>query len=628
MNLDSSRTHWLIVGISIVLMLLIYLQTGWHGYGFDDHLTTQLHPTVAKGISEIPELLSSNYIEVDGALADYRPIAQVTFALEQSIFGTKPWIGHVINLFLYGLVILVFCLVLRGLNLNKSGIMVPMAVLVFAIHPVHSEVVASLKNREEILALLFGLIAWLCFIRFSLSKNWGWACLAIPLLILGLMSKLSIAPLVVIIPYSVWYFHLSTRRALIQISLLSIVALTSYLILVSQFFPWEDRTYQFIEKPLAFVNDPITKWSQIITAIGYYFKLSIWPYPMSVYYGYDAIPTSTSVGILVSVLSVIGALTLSIFGIIRRSIFGFGVSVFLIALIPVSNILYPIAGTVIERGLFTPSMGIAIALGAVFQFLLTSKLKWVGLTVTTLLTIGYTTASTLRVNDWATIENLLEVDVNNHPNSAKLHQLLGTVYLDKAKRSTEEKGTELAQKAAFHFKTSLSINDDWSWLNKQLGLTYAKFLGKPDMAIPYFRREFQLKPKNYTASFNLAKCYAYTGQSDSSMYYTERTLSIKPGHFPSLRQISRSNLLYGDSTLGMQYLNKMVSIYPESDDPYLILADMNFLYGDTVQALENLETAIKVNPKNDNTLKILFDYYYSKGEAEKAEGYRDLASMN
>lgn len=44
----------------------------------------------------------------------YRPLTPVMFALEYQIFGEKPWIGHVMNAFYYGLtVVTLFLLLLK-----------------------------------------------------------------------------------------------------------------------------------------------------------------------------------------------------------------------------------------------------------------------------------------------------------------------------------------------------------------------------------------------------------------------------------------------------------------------------------------------------------------------------------
>ena len=620
----------LFMTLAIVGALIIYGQTVNHGFGFDDELTTQLHPVVAQGISGIPKLLSTNYLNIDGQKADYRPMARVSFAIEQSLFGSNPNIGHSLNLVLYISCLWLLFLLIKRLVPPGNHFVVGFTIFLFAIHPIHTEVVASLKNREEILAALFLLISWISALSYSNSGSKAMLLVAFTGLIISLMSKISAAPFALIIPLSLWYCGKVKVERLKWVSTIYLIGSVTFFMAVAYLLPWEDRTYLFIEKPLSFAQNPSEKLVGIVYSIGYYLKLAVWPYPQSIYYGYNAGPSISENGIhfwivLVLILSILFTTSIQAF---KRTTLGLGMIIFILALIPVSNIFYPIAGTVIERGLFLPSIGIAIVIAAVIQSFLSSKLKVFGWMVLLFLTSSYTFQSYGRVKNWATFEELITTDLLNHPKSAKLHQLLGTYYLDQAKESDQEEGILLAQKAANHFRSSLEINDDWAWLNKQLALTYAQFLARPDKAIPYFRRELELKPDNFTAAFNLAKCFAQIQEPDSSLKYTEITISINPDHFPSLRQITRNYLLRKDTTLGFHYLRKLENLFPESEESHLILAEFRFSENDTSKAIAALEEAVRINPKNDQALKFLFDHYYSIGDPERAEYFRDVASMN
>ena len=630
MSIEPKSFVRLFTFLAIVGTLVIYGQTINHGFGFDDELTTQLHPVVAEGVSGIPEILSTNYLNIDGQKADYRPMARVSFAIEQSLFGSNPNIGHIINLVLYVICLWLLMQLIKRLVPPEHHIAVGYAVLLFAIHPIHTEVVASLKNREEILAAFFILTSWLSALWFSNSESKGILAISATSLILALMSKISAAPFALIIPLSIWYIRKDPGKSLKWVSAVYILGAIIFFSAVAYLLPWEDRTYLFIEKPLAYVQHPFERLCGMVTSVGYYMKMAVWPYPQSIYYGYDAGPSidGAEIEFWVSLIFILGLLFLTVTQAIKRTVLGLGLTIFILALIPVSNIFYPIAGTVIERGLFLPSIGVAMAMGVVIQSILDTKMKAFGWVFVLILGSSYLDQSYNRTKAWASFEGLVKTDLQNHPRSAKLHQLLGSFYLDRAKESDQEEGMPLAQKAADHFEASLNVNGDWAWLNKQLALTHAQFLSRPDKAIPYFNRELELKPGNFTAAFNLAKCFAQVQEPDSSLKYTEITLSIKPDHFPSLRQISRNYLLNNDTALGLHYLRKLENHYPESEESHLILAEYRFSENDTTKAIAALEEAVRINPKNDQTLKYLFNYYHSIGDSERAEYFRDVASMN
>ena len=147
---------------------LIYFNSILNNYSMDDELVTQNHRLTSKGISAIPEIFRSPYYEDRaGYKYEYRPLVLVTFAIEHSIFGDNPHVSHFINVLLYGLLCLVLFNLLKLLFASYDVTFALLVTLVFAAHPTHTEVVASIKNRDEILALLFGL--------FSLNYAWQFA---------------------------------------------------------------------------------------------------------------------------------------------------------------------------------------------------------------------------------------------------------------------------------------------------------------------------------------------------------------------------------------------------------------------------------------------------------------------
>ena len=66
-------------------------------------------------------------------------------------------LSHPVNVFLYLIASLITFYVLRRLLLNYNILFPVIITMLFMAHPVHTEVVASLKNRDEILAFLLGM---------------------------------------------------------------------------------------------------------------------------------------------------------------------------------------------------------------------------------------------------------------------------------------------------------------------------------------------------------------------------------------------------------------------------------------------------------------------------------------
>jgi len=184
-----------------VLSFGIYAGTIGHDYNMDDVLVTQGHHLTSKGFSAIGQIFTSPYYEDDmGYNYEYRPITHVSFATEHGLFGEHAGVSHLINVLLHSVTVLLVFIVSR-LMFPLGNLLFPLlATLLFAVHPMHTEAVASIKNRDELLALLFGIGALFHAFR-ALDRGAVVHWLMIPLfLTLSLLSKASGAGFLLLVP--------------------------------------------------------------------------------------------------------------------------------------------------------------------------------------------------------------------------------------------------------------------------------------------------------------------------------------------------------------------------------------------------------------------------------------------
>ncbi len=210
--------------IIIALAFILYGNTISNNYSLDDSYVTGSNPIVQQGIKAIPTIFSSNYITMNAEEGGqhsygYRPIAKATYAIEWSIFGENPHVSHFINLLLYAFTGLLIFKIFRKL-LKGYSIWLPfLTVFFFMIHPLHTEVVASLKNREELLSFLGGLMCIFYFLRWhetGRSIFILWAHLAF---IFGYLSKVNIMTLLFGIPLIFYYFtELPPKKIIIAVT--------------------------------------------------------------------------------------------------------------------------------------------------------------------------------------------------------------------------------------------------------------------------------------------------------------------------------------------------------------------------------------------------------------------------
>ncbi|MBI2526257.1 MAG: tetratricopeptide repeat protein [Candidatus Rokubacteria bacterium] len=134
-----------------------------------------------------PVALFSSGFGLDGAGSGYyRPLVTLTFFLEHRLFGASPSGYHVMNV-LYHLAA-ALALVWAGARLLGRREAAWLAGLVFVLHPIHTESVAFVSGRTDILATLFFLLAVGCYMRWAGGRP-PWALPALLCFALALLAK-------------------------------------------------------------------------------------------------------------------------------------------------------------------------------------------------------------------------------------------------------------------------------------------------------------------------------------------------------------------------------------------------------------------------------------------------------
>jgi tetratricopeptide (TPR) repeat protein len=332
----SNRFIYLIIGF---LTFFVFANTIGNDYNMDDELVTRNHPLTSQGMRAIGEIFTSPYYQDDmGYVYGYRPIVHVSFAIEHELFGEKASVSHFVNVILYVACVLLFLsLLLKWVGEQNKWIAI-IAVLFFALHPIHTEVVASIKNRDELLAFFFALLSALAMIKFVEKGKW-WSLFWIAFYFaLGMLSKKSIFSLTIILPISAVLLHSISWKKLFYIVFafsvpsaiispeLSFSRFTLFLII-----PWILVVVFYYLKVKIFSNDPFLNsvlydfnfWAgiTIFTASYALFSLNYYLIPFIIILSIFCYYKKTEYGIILLSL-VISAIGLR-FNHIEFSYFGF-----------------------------------------------------------------------------------------------------------------------------------------------------------------------------------------------------------------------------------------------------------------------------------------------------------------
>ncbi|XP_059791546.1 protein O-mannosyl-transferase TMTC1 isoform X2 [Balaenoptera ricei] len=94
----------------------------------------------------------------------YRPLCVLTFKLNIFLTGMNPFYFHAVNVILHCLVTLVLMYTCDKTVFKNRGLAF-LTALLFAVHPVHTEAVAGIVGRADVLACLLFLLAFLSYSR-------------------------------------------------------------------------------------------------------------------------------------------------------------------------------------------------------------------------------------------------------------------------------------------------------------------------------------------------------------------------------------------------------------------------------------------------------------------------------
>uniref|UniRef100_F6XAQ8 dolichyl-phosphate-mannose--protein mannosyltransferase n=1 Tax=Ciona intestinalis TaxID=7719 RepID=F6XAQ8_CIOIN len=149
-------TEVVVCGLSAVL---VYWNTFQADFVYDDLKAIVNNPDVTQA-SPIANIFKNDFwgtpLTHTGSHRSYRPLTTLTFRLNHCLFGLSPGPYHVTNVLLHCVVTMLFCHVIK-IVLNFTSQMSMLAGLMFSLHPVHTEAVAGVVGRADVLATLFTL---------------------------------------------------------------------------------------------------------------------------------------------------------------------------------------------------------------------------------------------------------------------------------------------------------------------------------------------------------------------------------------------------------------------------------------------------------------------------------------
>jgi protein O-mannosyl-transferase len=575
--------YWLNALIVFLLSCIIYSNTISHNYAVDDAIVITRNQFTRLGLNGMPGIWTEDtFVGFFGKQQQlvsggrYRPFSVATFALEMAIFGDhpkdgqgnyikdakgdfiknadgkflydcSPAISHSINIVLYGLlcVLIYFCVLQlfnsriaqtdeEGKNLPdeqiknefiKAGFIALAAALLYATHPIHTEAIANIKGRDEILVMLGSVMALHYTVKAAISNhnpanfifNIFLACFGF---LIGIFSKESAIPFLAVIPAALYIF-------VPKISLGKIASLTAPLLVLTIIFwfgirkpilyfdPSTDPMAKILDslsadmykgnksmffwignEPTEIMNNPFLKlengryviyndnerMATILYTWAYYLKLLAIPHPLTNDYYPRHIPVqekdATRIHNIPKMDDTIPSFSLmlhaflgfyGLWAVFKRKPIGFCLLFYFATFSVVSNFFFPIGTNMAERFMFMPSLAFSLA-AAIGLAALVNKEKQdytISLSILGFVCALYSFKTFDRNFAWKDDYTLFTTDIEVSKNSAKLNNAVSGVLQDSLNREPDpNKREKIARKALVHSTKAIQMHPTYNnaWL--------------------------------------------------------------------------------------------------------------------------------------------------------------------
>lgn len=632
--------------------VILYTNTLNHDFAFDDSVVITGNKYTLQGFDGIKTLATKdlfygiygNSLDLEGGR--WRPLTLVMFAVEYELFGDNAAPYHLINILLYGITAVVLFMTLLQVfyhsgGRKRGGLLAFLTTLLFIAHPLHTEVVANIKSRDEIVSFLFLCLMIFFLFRSIRSENKKFILYAVLCYFTALLSKENGITFLAVIPLTLFCFAGKNLKQSFLLTIPFIAAAGIYLAIRTSLVgmigdreandvtdnPFLQLNFPGLPTPLPFME----KFATVCWILLKYLLLLIFPHPLTSDYGFNQIPAMglTDPKAIASLL-VYGGLFIYAVKTLRekgegagdkssdfptfQTVISFSILFYLFTISIVSNLFFLIGTNMGERFAYISSLGFCLALAAVVlritkteQYELKNDLyKNSKLAIPLLLiVIPYSYKTITRNPAWKDNKTLFTTDVKTSTGSANAHYYFAnTMFTDHILDDPSATRDSFFVAAKQEFRKAMAINPYFHYCYYNIGLIWEK-LGNPDSAIYYQHKTIELKPENsmaqYMAKGALGLVYGkLKGDADKAMPLLKEASAWKPEDPGYHENLGICYAMKGDYVnsikefeLGLKYKTK---ISKEDARVYMNMAISWQNMGNKQKADENFQKAFQLDP--------------------------------
>ena len=526
------------------LALACYANTLGNGFVFDDsaYLASDAVRKLAVG-----DIFCSNWL----GLELYRPLTLLSLGFDFQFFGEAPWGYHLTNVLLHTVnSLLLYALARDLLGEDRAALW---AALLYASHPLQTEVVAWVSARGDLLASLLSLSALLAHRRRRVLAYllYAGACLAketaivLPVALFLVDSREGVAA---------W----CKRHWGYAVALLGVLAL---------------RWLALADAPAGPVSTnflaDLGLWQRLGTTVAVlprYLLLIVAPLHLSADYSYRSIPPVMSPWDLwfIAGLVCVAALV-ALPWVVRSRLLVFASAFFGACLLPVANLLFLAPSGMAERYLHLAMIPVALTWGWAGQCWLRKSpgqrhLIWAVVLVAVVLCGARTI---VRNRDWHSDARLFAAVLSHYPDNARAHDNLAFAYYQQGQYA----------RAFHHYQRAVAIQPTRLRAHFNLGILHSA-ARRYEEAIASFKNALVLNPTHVETHFNLGLTYQKAGRYEEAIGHYGTVLNLAPHHLKTHYNLGRAYERVGRIEDAIRQYTALVALNPEATKAYYRLGEL------------------------------------------------------
>jgi len=625
----------------VVVALACYSNSVGGEFVFDDTVAIVQNPDVQPG-SSLSALFTNDFWGVpmrdDLSHKSYRPFTVLTFRLNHWLGGgLNPSGFHIFNILAHAVVCWLFhTLCLLHIFPQDRGTAL-LAALLFATHPVHTEAVASIVGRAELLSACFFLVALLLYLPAvhhgsSLS---GWRILGSALLsavamlckeqgvtAIGVCAMLELLlKLGLLLRQQGGHSsqktsnHASCVARVLGLTGVALLLLYARLVFVGS---TSDQQFQRHDNPAAFVDSATTSVMTRAFLWTYNLWLLIWPSNLCCDYTHGSIALLEAVSDWRNLASAFAfascgaAVVMTMQHSHREALWqaaSFGAALLVVPFIPASSLFLTVGFVVAERTLYIPSMGICVLLALLLQQGVAScssraaqrQLVLAGLAVC----IAWSAKTAARNLDWATPEQLFRSGVVAQPLNSRLLYNVGNILQTQGKRQESERYYRLAIRFwPSHPEAHVNLG---RWAHYE----------DPVIAEQHYRIAVASKPDFHTAHNHLASVLTFSNP-DESIWHSKLAVALQPREPENYFNLGMQHQERNPES-AQHYYKLALQIRPHYAEAYLNLGMLKASKGRKRDALQAFQSAVASRPADSG---VVANAYVNMGSIIDSEPQR------